>query len=168
MWSKTRKIMYERMAQSLKGRVVYDFEYCRPKYRTEPPANPKCHCTFCSYNRFFKIIIDKNREVMIANSNVYYKSARYPTEEEKRRKGLFEISDVTYAMHLYLNVWSVEQCLSWENPVAYLFAVLDRRVGKRRIKKIYEERMNKPKWIQEFICLRAEGERIIEGKSCSK
>ena len=67
---------------------------------------------------------------MIANSNVYYKSASYPTEEEKRRNGLFEISDVAYAMHLYLNVWSVEQCLSWENPVAYLFAVLDRRVGK--------------------------------------
>ena len=42
MWSKTRKAMYERMAPSLKGRVAYDFEYCRPHYWTEPPANPKC------------------------------------------------------------------------------------------------------------------------------
>ncbi len=29
MWSKTRKAMEERMAPSLKGRVFYDFEYCR-------------------------------------------------------------------------------------------------------------------------------------------
>ena len=40
MWSKTRKAMEERMAPSLKGRVFYDFEYCRPHYWTEPPANP--------------------------------------------------------------------------------------------------------------------------------
>ncbi|HIT06761.1 MAG TPA: hypothetical protein IAB53_08990, partial [Candidatus Scybalocola faecipullorum] len=39
MWSKTRKAMEERMAPSLKGRVFYDFEYCRPHYWTEPPAN---------------------------------------------------------------------------------------------------------------------------------
>ena len=63
MWSKTRKAMYERLAPSLKGRVFYDFEYCRPHYRTEPPANPRCHCVFCSYNRFFRIVIDKKRRL---------------------------------------------------------------------------------------------------------
>lgn len=165
MWSKTRKAMYERMAPTLKGRVKYDFEYCRPKYRTEPPANPKCHCVFCSYNRFFKIVLDGTTEIMIANSDVYYKSESYPTEEEKRRKGLFEIRDVAYAMHLYLNVWSIKKCLSWENPVVYLFALLDRRVGKRTIRKIYEQRKEKPEWVQRFICLRAEAEGIRKGES---
>lgn len=38
MWSKTRKAMYDRMMPKLRGRVIYDFEYCRPRYRTEPPA----------------------------------------------------------------------------------------------------------------------------------
>ena len=84
MWSKTRKAMYERLAPSLKGRAFYDFEYCRPHYRTEPPANPRCHCVFCSYNRFFRIVIDKKEKIIIANSDVYYKSESYPTEEEKR------------------------------------------------------------------------------------
>ena len=73
MWSKTRKAMYDRMTPKLRGRVIYDFEYCRPKYRTEPPATSKCHCVFCSYNRFFKIVIDKKEEIMIANSDVYIK-----------------------------------------------------------------------------------------------
>ncbi len=161
MWSKTRKAMYERLAPSLKGRISYDFEYCRPHYRTEPPANPKCHCIFCSYNRFFRIVIDKKEKIMIANSDVYYKSENYPTEEEKRRKGLFEIKDVAEAMHLYLNVYSIEECLNWENPLTYLFAVMDRRVGKRTLIRIYQEKENKPKWIWRFLELRAEAEGIL-------
>ena len=108
-------------------------------------------------------MIDKKEEIMIANSDVYYKSECYPTEEEKRRKGLFEIADVTLAMHLYLNVWSIEKCLSWDDPVVYLFALFDRRIGKRTLKKIYEDRFSKPEWIQKFICLRAETEGIGKG-----
>ncbi len=160
MWSKTRKAMYERLAPSLKGRVFYDFEYCRPHYRTEPPANPRCHCVFCSYNRFFRIVIDKKEKIMIANSDVYYKSEGYPTEEEKRRKGLFEIKDVAEAMHLYLNVYSIEECLTWENPLVYLFAILDRRVGKRTLIKINREKENKPQWLWRFLELRLEAENI--------
>lgn len=160
MWSKTRKAMYERMAPSLKGRVAYDFEYCRPHYWTEPPANPKCHCMFCSYNRFFRIVIDKKEKIMIANSDVYYKSKSFPTEEEKREKGLFEIADVGKAMHLYLNVYSIEECLSWENPLTYLFAIMDRRVGKRTLMRLYHEKENKPEWIWRFLELRMEAEGI--------
>ncbi len=161
MWSKTRKAMYERLAPSLKGRVFYDFEYCRPHYRTEPPANSRCHCVFCSYNRFFRIVIDKKEKIMIANSDVYYKSERYPTEEEKRRKGLFEIKDVAEAMHLYLNVYSIEECLTWENPLTYLFTLMDRRVGKRTLIRLCQEKENKPEWIWRFLELRAEAEGIL-------
>ncbi len=168
MWSKTRKAMEKRIAPSLRDRVFYDFEYCRPHYRTEPPANPKCHCTFCSYNRFFRIVIDKKESIMIANSDVYYKSEWYPTEEEKRRKGLFEIADVAYAMHLYLNVYSIDECLSWENPLTYLFAVMDRRVGKRTVQRLYKDMENKPQWIQRFIRLRAEAEGIADNVSIKK
>ena len=52
MWSKTRKAMYERLAPSLKGRVFYDFEYCRPHYRTEPPANPGVTVSFAPITAF--------------------------------------------------------------------------------------------------------------------
>lgn len=163
MWSKTRKAMYERMAPSLKGWVVYDFEYCRPHYRTEPPANPKCHCIFCSYNRFFRIVIDKKDKIMIANSDVYYKSESYPTEEEKRRKGLFEIADVAKAMHLYLNVYSIQESLNWENnPLTYLFAIMDKRVGKRTLRYLYEEKEEKPEWIWRFLELRAGAEGLLK------
>lgn len=105
---------------------------------------------------------------MIANSDVYYKSEHYPTEEEKTRKGLFEIADVAYAMHLYLNVYSIEECLNWENPLTYLFAVFDRRIGKGTIRKLYEDMENKPQWIQRFIRLRAETEGITGVVSIKK
>ena len=87
MWSKTRKEMYKRMAPVLNGRVAYDFEYCRPKYFTEPPANPKCHCTFCSYNRFFQIVIDKKEKIMIANSNVIIRVNLIRQKKRNEEKG---------------------------------------------------------------------------------
>ena len=161
MWSKTRKAMEERLAPSLKGRVFYDFEYCRPHYCTEPPATSKCHCEFCSYHLFFRIVIDKQEKVMIANSGVYYKSKCYPTDEEKRRKGPFEVADVTEAMHLYLNVYSIRECLNGENSLTYLFAVLNRRIGKRTVLKLYRDMEKEPQWIQRFIRLRAEAEGVL-------
>ena len=33
------------------------------------------------------------------------------------------------------------------------------------VKKIYEDRFNKPEWIQRFICLRAEAEGIRKGET---
>ena len=161
MWSKTRKAMYERLAPSLRGRIQYDIEYCRPHYWTEPPANPKCSCIFCSYHRFFHIVIDKKERIVISSNHVYYKGIAYSEPEEKRECGLFEMKDVGEAMHLYLNVVPIEECLTWENPLLYLFGVLDRRVGKRTVKRLYEEREDKPEWIRKFIELRAQAEQII-------
>lgn len=160
MWSKTRKAMYERLAPSLKDRVRYDFEFVRPHYYGEPPADPKCHCTFCSFHRFFAVVVDKKR-TMIANNHFYFKNPGYPNSKEMEKRGIFEISDVTYAMHLYLNVYSIDECLSSEKPLLFLFAILDRRVGKRRIKAIYEGIDQVYFWLQPFIRLRAEAEGVL-------
>lgn len=161
-----KKSMYERMAPPLKSRVIYDFKHFRPKYRTELPGIYKSYCTFGSDNRLFEIVIDKKKEIIIVNSNVCYKRKSYPTEKEKFHNGLFEIHDVAYVMYLYLNVWSlIEKCLSWNNPVVYLFALLDRRIGKKTVKKIYEDRFTKPEWIQRFICPRANAEGIGKGET---
>lgn len=160
MWSKTRKAMYERLAPALKDRVEYDFKYIRPRQRTEPPANPKCHCEFCSFHRYFAIKVDKE-QIMISNNQIYYERNFPITMEKKEARGLFEIADVAEAMHQYLNVNSIEECLSKENYLLYLFAILDRRVGKRRIRVIYEQMEQEPEWIRRFIKLRAEAEKII-------
>lgn len=95
--------------------------------------------------------VKNNQSVNTAAGNGGQKMSQY---------SWFTVYDVALAMHLYLNVWPIEKCLSWDNPVVYLFALFDRRIGKRTVKKIYEDRFNKPKWIQRFICLRAEAEGI--------
>ncbi len=160
MWSKTKKALMERMAPSLRGKVVYDLEYCRPHYRTDPPATSKCTCFYCAYHRFFQIIINKKDKVMIANNKVYRINDGWITAEAKKNAGLFEMSDVAKAMHLYLNVYSVQECLNGTDPLLYLFAVMDRRIGKRTLLRLYQEREHRQQWLWRFLELRLDAEGI--------
>lgn len=52
---------------------------------------------------------------------------------------------------------------SWEtvNPLVRMFAVLDRRVGKRTLEKLALCVDEQPAWLREFYLLRLEAEKII-------
>lgn len=45
-----------------------------------------------------------------------------------------------------------------ENPLIKMFAVLDRRTGKRALQKIKENTKNEPQWLREIYKLRTEAE----------
>lgn len=164
MWSKVKAVMYERMAPKLKGRIKYHFTYCRPGKNSE--SCQKCHCQYCAQDKYFEIAIDKSW-YMLSNNQVYTIYGPYPKEEDEKQGGLFEMGDVWDAIHLYLTEYPIEKCLEKENYLLFLFAVLDRRVGKRRIKAIYDNIDNEPEWIQPFIRLRAEAEGITGRQSIS-
>ena len=56
---------------------------------------------------------------------------------------------------------SIEDSLSGKNGLVKLFAVLDRRVGKRRLKRLLDENWGRePAWLFAFLCLRLEAEGI--------
>ena len=84
-----------------------------------------------------------------------------PYGRRKEEERAFEVADVTEAMHLYLNVYSIRECLNGENSLTYLFAVLNRRIGKRTVLKLYRDMEKEPQWIQRFIRLRAEAEGVL-------
>ena len=64
---------------------------------------------------------------------------------------------------------SIEDSLDSENAIVRMFAVLDRRVGKRRLVKLAERFSEEPEWLQRFYIIRfeAEGIRITEAKPLS-
>lgn len=176
MWSKTRKALYGRLAPSLKGRVAYEVQYYEKL---------KCQCVICANNcKQFMVVVDK-KPYTIAGAGAYKQyqlkhqveeelgitDYYYFREESLKKKvenkvfyysGLMFFFSAMERIHEYLNCVSIEECLSGEDYFLYLFAILDRRVGKRTIRKIYENIDNEPEWIRRFILLRAEAEGIAK------
>lgn len=98
------------------------------------------------------------------------KGKKFLYEEENRaieeeaflmaaREGKLTMYDITSAIEIYLDSDIRESVLS-DNPVIRMFAVLDRRVGKRTLAKMKEELEKQPEWLQRVYRLRMEVEEI--------
>lgn len=171
MWSKTKKALMDRMADSLKKRVRYNFEV----YATNK-------CRWWSETPVFYIYVD-NDLWFASNLKYYWMESEYfernvdrslPQDEywEAHRKagphavdyassyGLMEINHMMRLIHEYLNVLNVKECLHNDNYILKMLAVLDRRVGKRTIKKLIDNISKEPEWFRKYIILRAESEGI--------
>ena len=58
-------------------------------------------------------------------------------------------------IHQYLNVLSIDEAIAHENYFIRLLAVLDARLGKRRIKTLADNIDDEPEWFRKWILLRA-------------
>lgn len=91
------------------------------------------------------------------------KAVEQSVEEMAIEDGVFEIYHITDAIREYKNQ-PIEQSICSVNPVIRMFAVLDRRVGKRTLKKIAEAIEEQPEWLQYFYKLRLDAEGIERTK----
>lgn len=73
--------------------------------------------------------------------------------------GELEIYHVMDALRIYSQK-KIQDSLKDENPLVRLFAILDRRVGKRTLQKLKEEIYDQPEWLKFFYQLRLEAEGI--------
>ena len=67
-------------------------------------------------------------------------------------------SEMEY-IHQFLNVLSIDEAIAHDNYFIRLLAVLDARLGKRRIKALAANIGNEPEWFRKWILLRAGTER---------
>jgi len=63
------------------------------------------------------------------------------------------------AFHAYHNS-SIDESLQSPYPLVRLLAILDKRVGKRRLQKLMSEVEAQPEWLQPFYRLRMEADGI--------
>lgn len=167
MWSKTRKEMYERLAPSLKGKVIFNFDVYHPPRSVMPVFSILIDkSVWFATNPCYVVEIAECHSKMIseANNGDYWKDF-YATAQPAKfqaiyKTGYIDVSNAMEGIHLYLNRYRIEECLKSGDYFLYLLAILDRRVGKRRIKKIYQGIESEPEWIRKFIILRAEAEYI--------
>ena len=160
MWSKTRKALLERLAPTLKERVDYHYAV----YEHAPLPN------LAAFHVFY---IRVDQQVWFAtNQNFYdefYKkdydaresAPEIAANEFIRETGFVQTgpdfcdNDALKYIHDYLNVLPYEECLQSDNYFIRLLALLDRRLGKRRLKKIVENIDQEPEWFRKWVRLRA-------------
>ena len=161
MWSKTRQILKERLADSLKGRVDYHYDV----YRTN-----QCRCTKINWRwrssemHVLSIIVDGDAW-FCTNPKFYhlqYQKGNSKTEEEIIREtgfvGIVWGHDTPWYIHQYLNVFSADESLTHDNYFIRLLALLDNRIGKRRLRPLLDNIDNEPEWFRKWIRLRCEAE----------
>lgn len=74
-------------------------------------------------------------------------------------RGLFDQRDF-YAAFQEFDNQSIQASLSSENPIVRIFALLDRRVGRRRLAAMEEAMDRELDWIRPFYLLRMEAEGL--------
>ena len=158
MWSKTKQALESRLVEGLKGRVAYNYAVHR--------MDGKCP-TEC---QVLSILVDGESWF---HTNQRFWIEKYKTRPEPedidiiRETGLVENSwgGAMKYVHQYLNVLSIEEAIAHENYFIRLLAVLDARLGKRKIRELAENVANEPEWFRKWILLRARGTGAVYGSA---
>lgn len=177
MWSKTRWALEQHLADNLKNRV--NFVYTTQRVNHKPWGMD-----------FWVMYILIDGEVWFATNPQFY------TEWNKRRKsasclnasdaedwnramnetiretgfvttGWINDEDAVKFIHDFLNVLSIDEAFTHDNYFIRLLAVLDKRVGKRRLRPLLDNIENEPEWFRKWIRLRCEAEGMCGEQSAA-
>lgn len=162
-WSGMRKYLEQEMlAESLKGRIRYG---C-----TSYVGMDGCH--------IFEVLIDGKqvKRFSLETVNTYFIENGFT--ENKKQFGIheywqefwslldkFDINDRSEytddefcdALACY-RLQDIKESIASDNPLIRMFAVLDRRLGKRRLQKLKTEISKQPLWLRQFYELRISAE----------
>lgn len=145
MWSKTKQALESRLPDDLKGRVEYGYAVYRD-------GGSECQAMF--------IIVDG--ETWFSTNPLFWHEMykhKYPypkNEEIIFNTGLVGNTngEAMKYVHQFLNVLSIEEAISSDNYFIRMLALLDSRLGKRRIRKLAERIDEEPEWFRKWIMLR--------------
>lgn len=145
MWSKTKQTLESRLPEDLKGRVKFNYAVFRD-------GGSECqamyiivdgHTLFCTDPRYweelYKTHYDKRSEMDVIRRTGYVGNSW---------------GEAMKYVHQFLNVLSIDEAIASDNYFIRLLAMLDARLGKRRIRKIAEHIENEPEWFRKWIGLR--------------
>ena len=147
-WSNLRKVLEEdRLCPALRGRV----QYFMTRYHDAHDDEGR----LC-------IRVGGKEYLNAHNGNHGHWSEdwvfHYRSQEEHQRTGLYCYCQVLKAIDIYMDELTIDEALASEDPLIRLFAVLDRRVGKRRLPDLAAAMENETEWLQFFYRLRLEAE----------
>ena len=160
-WSGIRKkLEKDYLAESLRGHIQY--------YVTSYSKSPDHHGRA-------SIRYDGKELISGCYWNNWFQAEFFPKDEkyQERMKREFAFIDDTalklgvfdeicfYEAFQIFDNQSIEESLESENLIVRIFAVLDRRVGKRRLLAMKETILAEPEMFQLFYTIRADAENLL-------
>lgn len=162
-WSGMRKYLEQEMlAESLRGRIRYGctsyvgmdgcriFEICIDGKQVKRFSWETVNSYFIDNGYTGNKNPDDLREYW---ADFWKLLDRFPVTERTE----YTDEEFCYALEKYRSQ-DIQESLHSYNPLIRMFAILDRRVGKRTLIKLESELDIQPKWLQQFYALRFEAE----------
>lgn len=161
-WGKLKnQLEKEFLCESLKGRIHFFYTVYRK--------------THDGIEGRFAISLD-NEEVFKVNSfdrhkywtlekdlheefNLEWKDAINFVKDIRKKNFEYSTEDVFNSMRFCLSM-PIKASFNSDDYLVKMFAILDRRVGKRTLNKLKDEIMEQPEWLQYFYKLRLDAENI--------
>ena len=156
-WSGLKKRLEESVCAELSGRITYFLTYFNEVHNAYGRASVRLDgeetCSFSWYDSYVQEN-DVNEEYKCTGEWNFSSPALV---EKWKRDGTFSEFDFTAAATAFLNM-SIADALASDEPLIRLFAILDKRVGKRTLKRIYDDGAWReyPDWLKRFYLLRFE------------
>ena len=176
-WSGLRKeLEQDRLCPALRGRVQYfathyhgaPDDYGRVCVRVDGKeyahGNPYAYYGrgYCDLERVLKAAHQVPGRVWTGKETLYEAenaALEAQIQEQALADGAFSMTDFQRALEAYRQT-PIQACLESSNPLVRMFAVLDRRVGKRTLMRLRGSVAQQPDWLAFFYRLRLEAEGI--------
>ncbi len=160
-WSGMRKkLEREYLAESLRGHIQYYATSYRKSHDHEGRAairyDGKEIIKGCYWNNWMKAGLfprDEKYERRMAMENAYM-------DDVALKLGVFD-QRCFYRAFEEFEHQSIEESLVSDNLIIRIFAILDRRIGKRRLLLMQETINDEPEIFQEFFAIRAKAEGLM-------
>ena len=162
-WSAIRKILeQENICSSLKGRI----QYFQTSYRHAHDQTSRVAIRLDGKEVFQSDYFDwalkqyeALRELRESTDGQKHTIIALYEEADHLASSKGGIPSFRNSFHNYHNN-SIDESLTSHDAMVRLFAILDKRVGKRRLEKLLSEVEKQPEWLQVFYKLRLEAEGI--------
>lgn len=167
IWSKQKQILKNNLCESLKDRIDFNIVKYRKSHdslgRGVITLDKKEICSMATIvleKEHFNIVgfrlDDESFENYIERDLEGYKIVN--------ENGYFSEYDFYEAINIYLNI-SIEDSIKSDNILVRSLAMFDKRLGNRRLKKIYEDIEKENDLVKKFYNIRVESENMILKKN---
>ena len=160
MWSKTRKRLNNLLAGSLKGRLVYNHEvYTTNKYK----YNSEMHVFYIYLDKQIIFATNPLGEEKYSGEISNMLKEVDKNEEFILYKALEKLHYSALSKSIYETGYiSIQPLMKYLHKYIYnIFAIFDRRLGKRRLIEIVKNVDTEPEWFRKYVIIRAKAEGMI-------
>ena len=162
IWSKMRKkLESEYLAESLRGHLTYFVtNYHKTHDRDEGRAAVRLDgCEIIKSNFFDHMDLVWDYYYNQLPKDLPYPESWQQAKQIAFRAGEFYQKDFYRAFEIFDNQ-SISESLVSENALVQMFALLDRRTGKRTLDKLRIPMQDAPQWLQMIYCIRLQAEHM--------